>query len=117
LAPQSRGIASDFRLSRSRYKATLFCVPIELLPETATDARKEKIGIDKEHYAWCRDLRRYGSVPHAGFGLDFDRMLASATPMCAARSRSRARLRMRSIEGLGFGDRICVHGCSDCAQV
>ena len=26
-------------------------------------------GIDKEHYAWDRDLRRYGTVPHAGFGL------------------------------------------------
>ena len=26
-------------------------------------------GIDKEHYAWYRDLRRYGTVPHAGFGL------------------------------------------------
>ena len=24
-------------------------------------------GIDREHYAWYRDLRRYGSVPHAGF--------------------------------------------------
>jgi len=26
-------------------------------------------GIDQEHYAWYRDLRRYGTVPHAGFGL------------------------------------------------
>jgi asparaginyl-tRNA synthetase len=26
-------------------------------------------GIDKENYAWYRDLRRYGTVPHAGFGL------------------------------------------------
>jgi hypothetical protein len=26
-------------------------------------------GIDKEHYAWYRDLRRYGAAPHAGFGL------------------------------------------------
>src|SRR5207244_3452395 len=25
--------------------------------------------IDHEHYAWYRDLRRYGTVPHAGFGL------------------------------------------------
>ena len=28
-------------------------------------------GIDQEHYAWYRDLRRYGTVPHAGFGLGF----------------------------------------------
>jgi asparaginyl-tRNA synthetase len=26
-------------------------------------------GIDREHYAWYRDLRRSGAVPHAGFGL------------------------------------------------
>jgi asparaginyl-tRNA synthetase len=25
-------------------------------------------GIDQEHHAWYRDLRRYGTVPHAGFG-------------------------------------------------
>jgi asparaginyl-tRNA synthetase len=26
-------------------------------------------GIDQEHYAWYRDLRSHGTVPHAGFGL------------------------------------------------
>ena len=35
-------------------------------------------GIDQEHYAWYRDLRRYGTVPHAGFGLGFERTLAYA---------------------------------------
>src|SRR5712691_8398885 len=34
----------------------------------ALDARLSERGIDKEHYAWYRDLRRYGTVPHAGFG-------------------------------------------------
>ena len=29
------------------------------------DARMAERGIDKEHYAWYRDLRRYGTVPHA----------------------------------------------------
>src|SRR5437016_2466438 len=33
------------------------------------DARMAERGIDREHYAWYRDLRRYGTVPHAGFGL------------------------------------------------
>ena len=36
-------------------------------------------GIDKEHYAWYRDLRRYGTVPHAGFGLGFERAIQYAT--------------------------------------
>jgi asparaginyl-tRNA synthetase len=33
------------------------------------DRRMAERGIDREHYAWYRDLRRYGTVPHAGFGL------------------------------------------------
>jgi asparaginyl-tRNA synthetase len=33
------------------------------------DRNMAERGIDKEHYAWYRDLRRYGTVPHAGFGL------------------------------------------------
>ena len=33
------------------------------------DARMAERAIDKEHYGWYRDLRRYGTVPHAGFGL------------------------------------------------
>jgi asparaginyl-tRNA synthetase len=33
-------------------------------------------GIDREHYAWYRDLSRHGTVPHAGFGLGFERTLA-----------------------------------------
>jgi asparaginyl-tRNA synthetase len=40
------------------------------------DARMGERGIDKEHYAWYRDLRRYGTVPHAGFGLGFERTLS-----------------------------------------
>ena len=33
------------------------------------DARLDEMGLSKEQYAWYRDLRRYGTVPHAGFGL------------------------------------------------
>ena len=40
------------------------------------DARMAERSIDKEHYAWYRDLRRYGTVPHAGFGLGFERTIA-----------------------------------------
>ncbi|MEO6594471.1 MAG: asparagine--tRNA ligase [Planctomycetota bacterium] len=39
------------------------------------DARMTKMGLDPAHYGWYRDLRRYGTVPHAGFGLGFERLL------------------------------------------
>ncbi|MFO0419792.1 MAG: asparagine--tRNA ligase [Planctomycetota bacterium] len=39
------------------------------------DARMRKMGLVPEHYGWYRDLRRYGTVPHAGFGLGFERLL------------------------------------------
>ncbi len=43
------------------------------------DARLAEVGLDKEHYGWYRDLRRYGTVPHAGFGLGFERTVAYVT--------------------------------------
>src|SRR5438034_1463223 len=43
------------------------------------DARMAELNIDKAHYNWYRDLRRYGTVPHAGFGLGFERTVAYAT--------------------------------------
>jgi asparaginyl-tRNA synthetase len=49
------------------------------------DARMDEIGIDKESLAWYRDLRRYGSVPHAGFGLGFERTLAYVTGLANVR--------------------------------
>ena len=49
------------------------------------DARMAERGIDKDHYAWYRDLRRYGTVPHAGFGLGFERTLAYVTGLSNVR--------------------------------
>nr|WP_314266830.1 asparagine--tRNA ligase [uncultured Moellerella sp.] len=43
------------------------------------DKRLEEMGMNKEDYWWYRDLRRYGSVPHAGFGLGFERLVAYVT--------------------------------------
>jgi asparaginyl-tRNA synthetase len=42
-------------------------------------------GIDPEAYAWYADLRKYGSVPHAGFGLGFERLLMFVTGMANIR--------------------------------
>jgi asparaginyl-tRNA synthetase len=39
------------------------------------DRRMAQFGLDPAHYQWYRDLRRYGTVPHAGFGLGFERLL------------------------------------------
>jgi asparaginyl-tRNA synthetase len=49
------------------------------------DKRMAERSIDKEHYGWYRDLRRYGTVPHAGFGLGFERTLAYVTGLSNVR--------------------------------
>jgi asparaginyl-tRNA synthetase len=49
------------------------------------DARMTAAGMDVEHYAWYRDLRRYGTVPHAGFGLGFERTIAYVTGLANVR--------------------------------
>ena len=49
------------------------------------DARLDEMSLPKEDYWWYRDLRRYGSVPHAGFGLGFERLIAYATGMTNVR--------------------------------
>ena len=49
------------------------------------DARMGEVGIDKEGLGWYRDLRRYGTVPHAGFGLGFERTIAYVTGLSNVR--------------------------------
>jgi len=49
------------------------------------DARIAAVGLDKENYGWYRDLRRYGTVPHAGFGLGFERTVAYVTGLANVR--------------------------------
>jgi asparaginyl-tRNA synthetase len=45
------------------------------------DARLDEMGMSKTAYNWYRELRRYGSVPHAGFGLGFERTVSYVTGM------------------------------------
>ena len=44
-------------------------------------ARIEEMNLVKEDYWWYLDLRRYGSVPHSGFGLGFERLIQYMTGM------------------------------------
>lgn len=58
----------------------------ELIGGSAREDRLEVLekkieanGLDKESYWWYLDLRRYGSVPHAGYGLGFERLVQFVT--------------------------------------
>jgi asparaginyl-tRNA synthetase len=39
----------------------------------------KRLGLSEEAYWWYIDLRRFGSVPHAGFGAGFERLLMFLT--------------------------------------
>ncbi len=43
------------------------------------DARMAEMGLNPEDYWWYRDLRKYGTVPHSGFGLGFERLIVYVT--------------------------------------
>jgi len=43
------------------------------------DGRIEELGLNQQDFWWYRDLRRYGTVPHAGFGLGFERLVMLCT--------------------------------------
>ncbi|WP_412486041.1 asparagine--tRNA ligase [Shewanella chilikensis] len=43
------------------------------------DMRLAEMNLNKEDYWWYRDLRRYGTVPHSGFGLGFERLVSYVT--------------------------------------
>lgn len=43
------------------------------------DRRLDELELDKKDYWWYRDLRKYGTVPHSGFGLGFERLIMLCT--------------------------------------
>jgi len=52
--------------------------------EERLDVLEQRItaqGLDLADYWWYLDLRRYGTVPHAGFGLGFERLVQFMTGM------------------------------------
>jgi asparaginyl-tRNA synthetase len=44
-------------------------------------ANMERHNLSVEDYSWYIDTRKYGTVPHAGFGMGFERMLMFVTGM------------------------------------
>ena len=48
-------------------------------------SRITELGLDKKNYEWFLDLRRFGTVPHSGFGLGFERLLLYITGMANIR--------------------------------
>ncbi|WP_456386571.1 asparagine--tRNA ligase [Desulfolithobacter sp.] len=49
------------------------------------EPRMREAGLDLDEYSWYLDLRRYGSVPHSGFGLGFERLVQFVTGMANIR--------------------------------
>jgi len=53
--------------------------------ESVLQVRMQESGLSTEAYSWYLDLRRFGSVPHAGFGLGFERIIMYLTGMANIR--------------------------------
>ncbi len=49
------------------------------------ESRMKDMGLKLEDYAWYLDIRKYGSVPHAGFGLGFERLIMYLSGMANIR--------------------------------
>ena len=45
------------------------------------EARMDELKLDRESYWWYLEMRKYGGVPHAGYGLGFERLIMYLTGM------------------------------------
>ena len=61
--------------TKSSIKGNIWCKTIDYNDDPQND------NMDEQDYWWYLDLRRYGSVPHAGFGLGFERLMMYMTGM------------------------------------
>jgi asparaginyl-tRNA synthetase len=61
-------------------------------------ARLAELGLPAEEYWWYLELRKYGSVPHAGFGLGFERLLMALTGVSNIRDVIAFPRTLRSLE-------------------
>ncbi|GHU34561.1 asparagine--tRNA ligase [Spirochaetia bacterium] len=52
---------------------------------TTLEQRIKDSGLDPDQYRWYLDLRRYGTVPHSGFGVGFERLVQYVTGMANIR--------------------------------
>jgi asparaginyl-tRNA synthetase len=72
-----------------------------------------ELGLNKEDYWWYLDLRRFGSVPHAGYGLGFERLVCY---VCGIENIREAIAFPRYPGNAGFLNNInirvwCMHSC------
>jgi asparaginyl-tRNA synthetase len=49
------------------------------------ERRIREMGMDPANYGWYLDLRRYGTAPHSGFGMGFERLIQYVTGMANIR--------------------------------
>ena len=83
-------IALEAKNQNDRFRPWTFVIPKWKYDAFITDREKllermKELGIDPEPYWWYLELRRFGSVPHSGFGLGFERLVQFVTGMANIR--------------------------------